>query len=75
MALLTIVRSHVGRRLDLPGGVSIRPWHFVELKSLTDEQKAALKILSADKTVQVSQLRGRTPLDTVDLSIAPPKGE
>lgn len=75
MSQLTIVRSLVGRQVDLPGGVSIRPWHFVELKSLTDEQKAALKILSADKTVQVSQLRGRTPLDTVDLSIAPPKGE
>lgn len=75
MALLTIVRSHVGRQLDLPGGVTIRPWHFVELRNLTDEQKVALKALSADRTVQVSQLRNRLPLDTVDLSVAPPSGE
>lgn len=75
MALLTIVRSLVGRQLDLPGGVSIRPWHFVELSNLTDEQKVALKLLSADRTVQVSQLRGWAPLATVDLTVAPPIGE
>jgi len=75
MALLTIVRSHVGRQLDLPGGVSIRPWHFVELKDLTDEQKVHIKQLMKDRTVQVSQFRGKAPIESVDLTVAPPKGE
>lgn len=63
MARITVVRSLVGERLELPGGVIVRPWHFAELKEVTDEQKSAIGDLSRSRQVQVCDVVDGRPLD------------
>lgn len=65
MALITVVRSLVGRVVELPGDVKIRPWHFVELDELTPEMKAELKALRDQRVVQLGQVLDGAPLSTV----------
>ena len=62
MALVTVVRSLVGIVLHLPGGVFVRPWHFVELEELSDEMRSILRGLEATRVVQIGQVLDGTPL-------------
>jgi len=73
--LLTIVRSLVGREVDLPGKIKIRPWHFVELKGMTSTQRALIEKLVQDRVVTVSQLRDGRPLDKLELEAKNDKGD
>ncbi len=68
MPLVTVVRSLVGTTVELPEGIFIRPWHFVELGELSDRMRGALRVLMASRVVQIGQLRDGAPLSTVDLS-------
>lgn len=65
--LTTIVRSLVGASLELPGAVSIRPWHYVELDKLTTEQVDVLEVYLQARHVQVSQLVDGHPLSSYNL--------
>lgn len=66
--LITVVRSNVGRSLEVLGK-TIRPWCFIEHKgALTEEQKAELRPLVADKTVHVAQVRDGMPLPEANIS-------
>ena len=68
MALVTVVRSNVGERIELPGGQVVRPWCYVELQgTLGDEEKKTLKVLERAGRVQLAQVVDGAPLSTVDL--------
>ncbi len=67
MALITVVKSLIGQKLDLPGDVSIRPWAQVELEELSPEMKAELKELRAARKVQIGQVLDGAPLPNVQV--------
>lgn len=69
MAVVTVVRSRVGQSIRLPDlAKPIRPWHFVELTSLTSTQCDVLRELLEKREVQVSQLVDGAPVSYVRLS-------
>jgi hypothetical protein len=53
---VTVVRSKLGAVVELPGGINIRPFNFVELKKLDDEMKKALVVLQKAGSVDVAQI-------------------
>lgn len=65
--ITTIVRSLVGASLELPGAVTIRPWHYVELGKLSIEQVDVLEVFLQARHVQVSQLIDGHPMATFNL--------
>ena len=65
MALVTVVRSLVGMALQLPDGVVVRPWHFVELEELSEDMRMTLRALEATRVVQLAQVLDGTPLPVV----------
>lgn len=65
MALVTVVRSLVGVTLELPDQVYVRPWHFVELETLSDDMRIRLRELQASRVVQLGQVLDGSPMPTV----------
>lgn len=64
MALVTVVRSHVGVEIELPGEVFVRPWHFVELTELSDDMRVRLRELQASRVIQIAQVLDGAPMPT-----------
>lgn len=62
MALVTVVRSLVGVTLELPGPIFVRPWHFVELETLSEDMRVRLRELAASRVVQLGQVLDGAPL-------------
>ena len=67
MALVTVVRSFVGMTLQLPNGVVVRPWHFVELEELSQEMRDVLRGLESARVVTICQVLDGTPLPNARL--------
>jgi hypothetical protein len=65
MALVTVVRSLVGVTLELPGPIYVRPWHFTELETLSDDMCLRLKELQASRVIQLGQVLDGSPLPSV----------
>lgn len=65
--LVTVVRSMVGAIVELPGPIFIRPWALVEVRELSDEMRAVLKVLIKSRVVQVGQVLNGAPLSDVRL--------
>jgi hypothetical protein len=68
MAVVTVVRSLVGRPVELPGDVTIRPWHYVELVgALSPEMRRVLYSESTNGVVQLGRVVDGSPLPRCDL--------
>lgn len=58
----------MGRELDLPGDVSIRPWHYVEIVGeVSPEMKQVLRAMDANGQVQLGRVIDGRPLPKCDL--------
>lgn len=62
MALVTVVRNLTSTTLELPGGIKVRPWHYTELETLTDEMRKQLRELESYRQIQLGQVLDGLPL-------------
>jgi hypothetical protein len=67
MALVTVVRNLVGITLELPDGVKVRPWHYVELTEISSNMRARLLELRSFKSIQLDQVSDGQPMPLVKL--------
>lgn len=67
MALVTVVRSFVGITLELPDGVRVRPWHFIELTEVSSDMKTRLLELQSFRSIQIAQVLDGVPMPSVKL--------
>lgn len=64
MSAVYVVRSHVGRELELDGRV-VKPWGLVEVpvERATPEWRAAVKAAKDARLLQVALVVGGAPVD------------